>query len=208
MTTDTTKGFSIFLRPFMYDDYVIINKWRNDREIQSMTGGPVRYVSLEIEKQWVLSKMQNNNSDLYWAICVNDETQRMIGYASLNNIDHLNKSADAGGTVIGEKEMRDGYSIFEVMSIILDYAFNQLNLHRIGASCLPNHYMAPHSLYAMGFVKEGTARDEIYKNGKYQDVDHYSLMREDYEKMCAAGEMTVKSMVKRCIAHIKETNQK
>lgn len=197
---------SIYLRPFMPDDYLIINKWRNDPELQKVTGGPIRYVSLEIEKEWVLSKMKDNSRDIYWAICMNDD-QRMIGYASLNNIDHLNKSADAGGTLIGEKDARDGYIIFEVMSIILKYAFEQLNMHRITASCLPEHYMAPHSLYALGFEKEGTGVDEIYKNGCYHNVDHYALLRHKYDSLVSGNDYSINAIVKRCISHIKQSKK-
>lgn len=135
---------------------------------------------------------------------MNDGTDRMIGYASLNNIDHLNKSADAGGTVIGDKESRDGYIVFEVMAIIIDYAFEQLNMHRITASCLPEHYLAPHSLYALGFEKEGSAVDAIYKNGKYHNVDHYALLRNKYDELKLNGEYTIRAIVRRCISHIKQ----
>ncbi|CCY36129.1 uncharacterized protein BN796_00365 [Alistipes sp. CAG:831] len=195
--------FSIFLRPFKAEDYLLINRWRSDPDIQKMTGGPIRYVSLEIEREWVLSKMRDNTSNIYWAICLNDESERMVGYISLNQIDHLNKSADAGGTVIGDRDARDGYIIFEAMYLVLDYAFNQLNLNRITASCLPEHYMAPHSLYAFGFKKEGTAESALYKNGSYHNVDHYALLRSTYDELCGAGQYTIGELVKRCIKHIK-----
>ena len=99
------SDFSIFLRPFKENDHLLINKWRNDPEIQKMTGGPIRYVSLEIEREWVLSRMKDNIRNIYWAICLNNESEKMVGYISLNNIDHLNKCADAGGTVIGDNVM-------------------------------------------------------------------------------------------------------
>lgn len=196
--------FSIFLRPFKENDHILINKWRNDPEIQKMTGGPIRYVSLEIEREWVLSRMKDNIHNIYWAICLNNESEKMVGYISLNDIDHLNKCADAGGTVIGDKDARDGYIIFEAMYLLLDYAFHQLNLNRITASCLPDHYMAPHSLYSFGFKKEGTAVSAIYKNGSYHNVDHYALLRNTYDNLFISGQYQINELVRRCIKHIKE----
>lgn len=157
------EKYSIYLRPFAEDDYLLINKWRNDHELQRMTGGLIKYVSLEMEREWVHQKMMDNVRDLYLAICLNDGSHRMIGYISLNNIDHLNKTADAGGTVIGEKDCQDGFSMFEALKLLLDYAFLQLNMNRITASCLPDHFLAPYSLGAFGFEKEGRMHECIYK---------------------------------------------
>lgn len=197
--------YSIILRPFQEDDYLVINKWRNDYNVQKMTGGPIRFVSLDIEKNWVKSKMQDNIKDIYLAICLNDDSQRMIGYISLNNIDHLNKSADAGGTVIGDKEYQDGQTVFEALTIVLEYAFDQLNLNRISAECLPEHYLAPYSLGAFGFIKEGTKREAIYKNGKYHNLDLYSLLRFDYDRLRSENRYTPRNLVKECIKLKKQT---
>lgn len=202
------EKYSIFLRAFEQDDYILINKWRNDYDIQKLTGGQIKYVSLEMEKEWVHSKMMNNTRDIYWAICLNDDSKRMIGYISLNNIDYLNRSADAGGSVIGEKDCQDGVSIFEALKIVLDYAFLQLNMNRITASCLPEHYLAPHSLYAFGFKKEGSMKESVYKNGSYKDMDLYALLRKDYDILNANGSYQIKYIIKRCIKHIKETKNK
>jgi RimJ/RimL family protein N-acetyltransferase len=174
------EKYSIFLRAFEPNDYLLINKWRNDPDIQRETGGLIKFVSSEMEKAWVQDKMMNNMKDLYLSICLNDDSRRMIGYISLNGIDHLNKTADAGGTVIGDRECRDGVSMIEALMLLLDYAFSQLNLNRITASCLTSHYMAPYSLQAFGFKKEGRMREVIFKNGKYQDMDLYSLLQREY----------------------------
>ena len=198
------EKYSIYLRPFAEDDYLLINKWRNDHELQRMTGGLIKYVSLEMEREWVHQKMMDNVRDLYLAICLNDGSHRMIGYISLNNIDHLNKTADAGGTVIGEKDCQDGFSMFEALKLLLDYAFLQLNMNRITASCLPDHFLAPYSLGAFGFEKEGRMHECIYKNGSYQDMDLYALLRKKYYKIESDGGYSIKSLVRRCIKLRKE----
>lgn len=192
------EAYSIFLRAFEPGDYLLINKWRNDPDVQKMTGGLIKYVSSEMEKEWVHDKMLNNTKDIYLAICLNDESQKMIGYLSLNNIDHLYKSADAGGSVIGDKDNQDGFAIFESMKILLDYAFYQLNLNRITATCFPNHFLAPHSLRSLGFQKEGTMREVIYKHGSYLDMDFYSLLRADFDKIAAENGYKIMSIIKRC----------
>jgi RimJ/RimL family protein N-acetyltransferase len=73
------EKYSIFLRAFESGDYLLINKWRNDPDVQRMTGGLIKFVSSEMEKEWVHNKMLNNSKDIYLAICLNDESQKMIG---------------------------------------------------------------------------------------------------------------------------------
>lgn len=200
-------NFSIFLRPFQEEDAILINKWRNDPEIHKFTGGPINYVSLEIERAWVRQKMMENRNELYLAICLNDESKKMIGYISLNKIDHVNKCLDAGGCVIGDKESRDGVSLFESIFLILDYAFNQLNMHRVTASCLPEHWMAPYHLGVFGFKKEGTLKECRYKNGKYHDMDLYALMRKDFDSMLEKGEYEIRDLIRRFRKIVKEAKR-
>lgn len=191
------KNRSVFLRAFEEGDHLLINKWRNDYNIQKNTGGPVRFVSSEMEKEWVKDKMMHNQTDMYWAICLNDDTRRMVGYISLNKIDHLNKAADAGGTVIGEREFQDGVIVFEALSIMLEYAFGELNMNRISACCLPEHPFAPYSLLSFGFKNEGRRREAVYKGGRYHDLLDFALLRRDYEEIEAAAGYEITALIKR-----------
>lgn len=191
------SGYSIFLRPFETEDYILINKWRNNLTNQKFTVGPIRYVSLEREKTWVQEKMMNNNKDIYWAICLNDGSRRMIGYTSLNDIDHINKKCGVGGIVIGENDCRDGVSMFEVALIKMDFAFNQLNINRLVAYSLYDHPITPGTVYALGFKEEGIMRDYVYKNGRYQDVIIYSLLKREYEELLKNNELQISKVIKR-----------
>jgi hypothetical protein len=44
------NNYSVYLRAFEPNDYLLINNWRNDRSIQKRTCGNFRYVSTEMEK--------------------------------------------------------------------------------------------------------------------------------------------------------------
>lgn len=41
--------------------------------------------------------MMDNRKDIYLAICLNDDSRKMVGYVSVNNIDYLNRTAVGGG---------------------------------------------------------------------------------------------------------------
>lgn len=188
---------SVFLRAFEADDYLLINKWRNDPEIQRLTGGTFRYVSSEREKEWVRDKMMNNITDIYFAICLNDETRQMIGYCSINNIDYIHRSACGGGVVIGSKGHRDGIIFLENTLLILSFVFNTLNLNRFYGNCLEEHNATICLNRSMKFRIEGLERNAIYKDGLYHNRILFSMLREEYNEHFNNGDLEISAIIKR-----------
>ena len=188
---------SIFLRAFEVEDYLLINKWRNDINIQMSTCGTFRYVSSEMEKEWVKSKIMNNKTEVYLAICMNDDSRKMIGYVSINNINYLNRTAHGGGIVIGDKEFRDGEIRYRVGLLIREYVFDWLNMNRFTGACLAHHKESEYMMLATGYICEGVERQAVYKNGKYYDKKVFSILREDYYSLLQDGYYTFPAYVKR-----------
>lgn len=206
------KDFSVYLRAFEPDDYLLINKWRNDVEMQKLTCGPIRYVSTEMEKAWVHDKMMNNRTDIYLAICVNDDTGKMIGYTSLNDIDYINRSVCGGGIVIGDNDYRDGQALADATYMKLDYVFNELNMNRYYAKCLSEHIMSKSLMESFFFEYEGVERQAVYKCGKYHDVCRYSLLSNNFNEQFLIGNYEPNIIYKRLAKYFaskrKEIKQK
>ncbi|MDR1055980.1 MAG: GNAT family N-acetyltransferase [Prevotellaceae bacterium] len=196
---------SVFFRAFEPEDYVLINKWRNDPEIQKMTGGIFRYVSSEWEKSWVMDKIKSTK-DMYWTICLNDGSDRMIGYTSINNIDHLNRTIFSGGILIGDKEYRDGITLIDTLIIKQDYVFNELNINRLEGSCLKEHSDSLRMMLMMGLKIEGVKKQAVFKHGKYHDVYICSLLREEYHEILNSGGYEIRNILKR-LKSIKINNE-
>lgn len=187
----------IFLRGFQIEDHILINKWRNDMDIQNLVSTSFKYVSLDIEKEWVRQKMMNNTKEIYLAICLNDDSQAMIGYVSVNSIDYINRSAHGGGIVIAAKEYQDGFIRHEVGMKVRELVFSHLNMNRYTAACLAEHTISRVTIEASGFKLEGIKRQAIFKNGTYHDQLYYSLLRDEYYKLLADGQYTLHNYAKR-----------
>ncbi len=190
------RDCKVFLRGFEPDDYILINKWRNDPDIQKLICASFKYVPLEMEREWVRQKMMNNTKEIYLAICVNDDTRKLIGYVSINDIDYINRSAHGGGIVIGDKYYRDGEIRHEVGMMVRELAFDHLNLNRFTGACLVEHKVSRIFMEAYGFQLEGIKRQAIYKEGKYHDQLIYSLLREDYYRYLEEGRYTLLGFAK------------
>ena len=61
----------VYLRAFEITDLTLINKWHNDDEINSLTGGNKYFVSSEYDKKWL-------GGDLTWRRCL-DLLQEIVG---------------------------------------------------------------------------------------------------------------------------------
>lgn len=188
------KGKTIYLRLFEPDDYEKTYVWHDDWDMQKLTCGQRRFVSKEIEKKWVYEKSTNNNKDIYLAICL-IETNEMIGYISLNDIDMLNRSVTGGGIVIDNK-YQDGQAWYEAGDLVRQYAFDELQVNRYTASCMVEHKVSRMILEVCGYTLEGVQREAIYKDGKYHDVCLYSLLRSEYYKLRDEGRYTFSNILK------------
>ena len=202
------KGEFVYLRLFEPGDYEKTFLWHNDVELQKWTAGPIRIVSKEIEKEWVLSKSKNNSNELYLAICVN-ATDEMIGWYSISNIDYLNHKCECSGVVIGDKRYRDGIAYQEAGDLAFNYIISELNMNRVSGSCLKEHVLSRAVMEASFWTLEGIERQAVYKNGSYHDICHYSILKEEYMEHLQNGDyddlpLSIARSVKRLRKELKQ----
>jgi len=67
----------------------------------------------------------------------------------------------------------------EVMSFVVDYAFNALNLHRISLGVFSGNKRATK---LRGFVEEGVLRKATWIDGERRDVHLMGMLQEDWAR--------------------------
>ncbi|MCJ7793263.1 MAG: GNAT family N-acetyltransferase [Candidatus Marinimicrobia bacterium] len=66
---------------------------------------------------------------------------------------------------------------------LIEYGFNELNLHRIEISCATENSKSRAIPERLGFTKEGTFREsELIRGGKLVDNNYYALLKQDWKK--------------------------
>ena len=181
------KGKYVYLRLLAPEDYINTYRWRNDYDMQKMLAGPVRFISKEMEQNWTTKVSQENTNNIYLAICL-IENDEMIGWYSINDIDYRNRKCFCGGVVIGEKKYRDGVAYQEAGDLAFRYVIDELNMNRISGSCLREHILSRAQMEASFWKLEGIERQSVYKNGKYHDVCHYAILRDEYSEHLRNGD--------------------
>ncbi|EFN90706.1 GNAT family protein [Prevotella amnii] len=171
----------IYLRALEEDDYITSVSWRNDNSITSLLGGGKYFVSKQIERSWV-QKAINDNLNIRLAICT-IESNLYIGNIYLTEIDYINRKANTQILIGNHKFWNCGYGT-EAMLLLLDYAFNHKNLHKVQAIVLKDNIASLKMHKKLGYIEEGLLRENIYKDGKYKDQVILSLLKSEYKEIC------------------------
>lgn len=171
------KGKTVYLRLLSQDDLRDRVSWINDEEnIQTLLfDWPT---SLEKTQKW-FSNVVFDNSKLNLSI-VDKETNELIGMTGLLNIDRINHHAQLYIT-IGNKAYRGRHLPDEVIPLVLEYGFSELELKKIYLYTLPNNERGRHVYERNGLKLDGILRQQVYCRGKQQDLYVHSILKNEFE---------------------------
>ena len=171
------KGKTVYLRLLSQEDLEDRVSWINDEEnIQTlMFDWPT---SMEKTQKW-FQNVVFDNSKLNLSI-VDIETDELIGMTGLLNIDRTNHHAQLYIT-IGNKQYRGKHIPDEVIPLVLEYGFSELELKKIYLYTLPNNDLARHVYERNGFQQDGILRQQVYCRGKQQDLYVHSILKTEFE---------------------------
>lgn len=130
----------------------------------------------KIIPMWITNYANNNGFDA--GIRYNGKLVGMIG---LHYIDWNNKSTSIG-YFLSEEAQGKGI-ITKCVSSIVDYLFNDMDLHRIEIQCAANNHKSITIPKRLGFVQEGIKRDGQWLYDHYEELITFSLLKSDWEEL-------------------------
>lgn len=104
-----------------------------------------------------------------------------IGGLGINEIDWKNSYCEIG-IFLAEDFCGEGYGT-DALKILVDFIFNEMNLNKVMLSVYSFNERARNSYKKVGFVEEGILRDNIFRNGEYNDEIIMSILRREWEEM-------------------------
>lgn len=170
-------GEKIYLSPRSSEDAELFTEWLNDFEITDYIGRSSILTTIEGEREY----LENNSKLEATFVIVTLEENKMIGTVSLENIDHINKTATLG-IFIGDKEyINKGYGT-EAVNLILDYGFNYLNLNNIKLDVIEFNERALKCYKKCNFKEYGRRRKCKFINGKFYDSISMDILAEEFQE--------------------------
>lgn len=170
------KGKRVLLRPLKKEtDIADCVRWMNNNEVRRFltTYWPVSFQS---EEEWFDGMVKDKNN---LVLAMETSDRKFIGIMGLHRINWRDRTATTGA-LIGEKEYwGKGYGT-EAKMLLLDYAFDTLNLRKIGSMVIAyNKRSLAYSLHC-GYKIEGVLKKQIFKEGRYWDEIMLGVFRRDW----------------------------
>jgi RimJ/RimL family protein N-acetyltransferase len=138
----------------------------------------------EANAAYVKKLLDNPKAYVFVIRPVDDD--RFIGFINLEDIEWSNGVADLGMSIGRRDNWGKGYGA-EALSILLRFAFYELNLHRVGLTVFEYNARAIALYERAGFVREGADREYVHRDGKRFDMIRYGLLRREWEERLSAG---------------------
>jgi len=169
------RGKKVILRPFnKATDLEAFWRWINDPENnQFMTANkPIPMVQ---EERWFDEQPRRNAI----ALAIETKDGQLIGNMGLHKIDWVSRFATTGA-MIGEAEFRGkGYGT-DAKMVLLNYAFNRLNMRKIMSQVLDFNGRSLRYSEKCGYREEARLKEMYFRDGKYCDEVILSVTKEEW----------------------------
>lgn len=176
--TKKLDGASVELRRHDRRYYPLYAEWYGDPEVWHLTSWTSTPLSRSAVER-LFDQRESSPTDDSFAIHI-ESASEPIGVISLMNISETHDSADLS-IILGHSEDRDqGYGA-DAISTLLDYAFEERKLHRIGLSVFEFNEAAISAYEKLGFRTEGRLRQTIKRDGDFYDAVLMSVLKPEWD---------------------------
>ena len=162
------------LRPLRPSDAEALHAvWSDTEVMRHWDWPPTRNIAVTRSVVARQCEEAEHGGALYWAMVL-DGQRAAIGACDLSEIDTHHRRAEIG-FLVAREFWGQGYAV-EAMRAVVAYATNPLKLERLSARTHSGNDSSARLLKRLGFVKEGTLRAFVWRDGTRRDCDLYGLL--------------------------------
>jgi RimJ/RimL family protein N-acetyltransferase len=182
--TQLFEGRDIRFGPIDYEkDPEIESKWTHDSAFMRMYEiNPARPLSAAIVKKQYekLEKQVEEDKNLYHFMIRAKEDDRLIGKAVIQWVEWTNGNAWVHLGIGSADDQRKGYGS-QALSMLVRFAFAELNLFRLSAR-VPEYNEPAIALFnKFGFVEEVRRRQALDRDGRRWDLIVFGLLNSEWQ---------------------------
>ncbi len=160
-------GRQLYLRPVTADDaggnYL---KWMNDvvitRYLETKAG-----THTEASLREYIRGTQAGRDNLFLAIVLRDG-DRHVGNIKMGPLNRRHLLGDIG-IVVGEQDCWGRGVATEAIALLKDYAFQEVGMHKLTASCYASNGGSARAFEKAGFTTEAVRKDHFWSEGRWVD---------------------------------------
>lgn len=160
------------LRAIEESDLSRIRDWRNDECLRSGFR-EYRLLNMVNQRDWLDHISRSREVEMFGI----DFFGGLVGVCGLCNINWVNRTAEIS-LFIAPAHQDKGYAL-QVLGLLRQKAFKELNLHRLWAETYSFHPAQIARLEKSGYVHEGILREHVFKRGRYHDSIIQGLVNDE-----------------------------
>jgi [ribosomal protein S5]-alanine N-acetyltransferase len=103
-----------------------------------------------------------------------------IGTCTLNKID-LNHGTAHYGIMVGDRDYWGRGVVMEAVPLLLDFAFDELELRKITAGTYANNIATVINLKKLGLTQEGRLRAQLRDGDEYVDEIRFGILKSEWQ---------------------------
>ncbi len=134
-----------------------------------------------VEKAAAFVDRENESSTAYLFAIRRSSDDALIGTIGLFDVAWGSRTAWVGVGIGRREDWGKGYGS-EAMELVTQYAFDELNLHRLQLTVIDYNPRAIAMYEKLGFVREGNYREFVERDGARHDLLLYGLLRPEWRK--------------------------
>jgi len=169
------QGKHVILRPVEERDLPLLAAWRNTPENRRFFFSPF-LINPGGQRKWYEDLFADRNRVILMIDTLDGQTVGMLG---LDKIDWRIGEAESGIYLLDPEERGKGYAE-EAGLLMINYAFEELNLRRLYAIIYDFNQGVIELCKFFGFEQEGILREAAYTGGKFHDKVIMGLLREEW----------------------------
>lgn len=124
--------------------------------------------------------MESFRVALFYFLLIDKTSGKVIGECGFHSWNKAHHRAELYYHLKNDSDKRKGL-MTEAVKEVLNYAYNELELHRVQALVAKDNIASIKLLERFKFKKEGTLREDYLVDGKMEDSECYSLLKHEWE---------------------------
>ena len=137
----------------------------------------------QLEK--VLTDWNDGSESFVFAIRKEDQ---LVGLVNLDGLDWPNSHAEIGIALTSKMSRGQGFAA-EALELLIDFAFNELGLHRIWARIIDGNDPSLKLFARLGFKLEGRMSGHVRRRGQYRDMLIFGLLQSRDDEQTSLADM-------------------
>ncbi len=172
------RGERVTLSALAEGDAPTIAGWYHDPDFMRLSDSTPAYPrSAEHWRRWIRD-LSEDKSTYTFAIRL-PGSNALIGWIELDSVQWQHGVVGLGIAIGDPAHRGQGYG-YEAISLALDFAFRELNLHRVQLTVFSYNTRAIALYERMGFRHEGVYREFLRRDGQRYDMLLYGLLAREW----------------------------